>query len=94
MPDYAIRLEDMMVVFVNRQGGALGEGATPGEGPPIRLGATTYDAARQAAPGWDIYVLEAEWRAWMSDGGLDAPRDPDKAFLGFCRKWFEKRGRP
>ena len=94
MPDYAIRLEDMMVVFVNRQGGALVEVDTPGEGPPIRLGATTYDAARQAAPGWDIYVLEAEWRAWMSDGGLDAPRDPDKAFLGFCRKWFEKRGRP
>jgi len=30
----------------------------------------------------------------MADGGLDAPKNPDKAFLGFCKKWFERRGRP
>ena len=52
-----------------------------------------YDEAKAAAPGWDIYYLEQEWRAWMSDGGLDGPHDPDKAFLGFCRRWFEKRGK-
>jgi hypothetical protein len=47
-----------------------------------------------AAPGWDIYLLESEWRSWMRDGGLDAPKDADKVFTGFCRKWFEKHGRP
>jgi hypothetical protein len=26
----------------------------------------------------------------IEDGGLDAPKNADKAFLGFCRKWFEK----
>ena len=50
--------------------------------------------ARLVAPGWDVYVLEGEWRAWMQDGGLDAPKDADKAYLGFCRKWYEKRGQP
>jgi hypothetical protein len=44
--------------------------------------------------GWDIYTLEQEWRGWMADRGLDAPANPDKAFLGFCRKVFEKRGKP
>ena len=60
----------------------------------IRLDAETLQDARSIAPGWDIYMLEQEWRSWMADGGLDAPRDPDKAFLGFCRRWFEKRGAP
>lgn len=60
----------------------------------FKLRSSTYENAREAAPGWDVYMLEQEWRSWMYDGGLDAPRSPDKAFLGFCRKWFEKRGRP
>ena len=61
--------------------------------PPIHLKSETYEAVREAAPGWDKYFLEQEWRMWMADGGLDAPRDPDKAFLGFCRKYFERHGR-
>jgi hypothetical protein len=35
-------------------------------------------------------VLEEEWREWMTE----APRDPDKAFIGFCRKVYERRGKP
>jgi plasmid replication initiation protein len=31
-----------------------------------------------------------EWRDWMSE----MPRDPDAAFIGFCRKWYERRGAP
>lgn len=94
MPDYAIRIEDMMVIFRNRQAAPVLEAEPATDALTIPLAARTYDAARQAAPGWDIYMLETEWRTWMNDGGLDAPRDPDKAFLGFCRKWYEKRGRP
>lgn len=92
MPDYAVLLDDNMVVFVNRHA----------EKPPavaalsgiIRLSSDVYQEARTVAPGWDIYTLEQEWREWMADGGLDAPANPDKAFLGFCRKVFEKRGNP
>ena len=91
MPDYALRLEDDMMVFLNR--GTLEPSPDP-ESAEIRLDPETYAAARGATPGWDVRHLEQAWRAWMADGGLDAPRDPDKVFLGFCRKWTERRGRP
>lgn len=95
IPDYAVTFEDDMVTFANR-GTILEEQATVSASgiASIRLSPDTMTGARQAAPGWDVYVLESEWRAWMADGGLDAPKNPDKAFLGFCRKWFERRGRP
>lgn len=93
IPDYAIRLEDTHVVFLNREMDVLLDAPAGGDAAPIHLRPETYDAARRAAPGWDIYQLELEWRNWMSDGGLDAPKDADRAFLGFCRKWFEKRGK-
>ena len=83
-----------MVIFHNR--GALLEKrealAPSALISAIRLDPETLQDARSVAPGWDIYMLEQEWRSWMADGGLDAPRDPDKAFLGFCRRWYEKRG--
>ena len=56
--------------------------------PP--LDPDTYHEARMVAPGWDVRVLEREWREWVTE----APRSPDAAFIGFCRKVFEKRGRP
>lgn len=95
IPDYGVDLIDDMVIFTNR-------GTMTEELPASSLQAlsTIYlspDAmaeARLCAPGWDIYMLEGEWRNWMADGGLDAPKNPDKAFLGFCKKWFERRGRP
>lgn len=95
IPDYAVRLEDQMVVFRNRQmiAEVLELEAAP-EALEVRLKPDSYEKARLLAPGWDVYALESEWRAWMQDGGLDAPKDADKAYLGFCRKWYEKRGRP
>ena len=46
--------------------------------------------ASDRSGNWDIYLIEQEWRAWMAG----VPRDVDAAFLGFCRKWFERRGAP
>jgi plasmid replication initiation protein len=91
MPDYAIRLEEDVVFFNNR-----GTMQTRPEMLAVVtcLPAAIYDQARSEAPGWDIYHLEQEWRRWMAEGGLEAPGNPEKAFLGFCRKWFERRGRP
>jgi hypothetical protein len=54
------------------------------------LQSDTYEEARHAAPGWDVRFLEQEWRSWC----VEPPRNADRAFVGFCRKWFEKRGRP
>jgi len=92
MPDYAVRFDGDFIIFTNRGTMRKEEPTSAGEGEAIHLSPSTYDEARLAAPGWDVYVLEQEWRTWMSDGGLDAPKSPDKAFLGFCRKWFERRG--
>ena len=80
MPDYAIRLEGEMVIFENR--GTMDALV----GDQVKLGVDAHERARVAAPGWDVHYLEQAWRSWMADGGLDAPRDPDKAFVGFCTK--------
>ncbi|BBL77364.1 replication initiation protein [Methylomagnum ishizawai] len=50
----------------------------------ILLGTRTYEKAKKAAPDFDIYGLEAEWRDWIQ--GKPRPNDPDAAFVGFCRK--------
>jgi plasmid replication initiation protein len=89
LPDYQVFFDEVadMVVFTNR-GTMTPPTLIEGRIPPLK--AETYDRARQAAPGWDVRHLESEWRDWI----VEAPRDVDAAFVGFCRKWFEKRGRP
>lgn len=91
LPDYGIALDDEndMVLFHRRSRqlvqGQLLLGKTV---PPLKP--DTYEAAREKAPGWDIRYVESEWRQWIKT----PPRDPDQAFLGFCQKWYAKRGRP
>jgi plasmid replication initiation protein len=63
-------------------------------GTRVVLDSETYAKARQVAPGWDIHMLEDEWRMWMHDKGKERPDNPDKAFIGFCRSWFKRKGRP
>lgn len=89
LPDYQVFFDEVvdMVVFTNR-GTMTPPSLIEGHIPPLK--SETYDRARQAAPGWDVRHLESEWRDWI----VEAPRDVDAAFVGFCRKWFEKRGRP
>ena len=94
IPDYSIQMVDDMVVFTNR--GTMLEYQQTASIPSfasVHLSSDALTEARLVAPGWDVYALESEWRNWMADGGLDAPKNPDMAFLGFCRKWFERRGR-
>jgi len=91
LPDYELGLDAERDVVVFRSRGTVKparpaadvESATCG---PLR--GETYEAAREAAPGWDVHYLEREWRDWITE----APRDPDRAFIGFCRKWYERRG--
>ena len=89
LPDYQVAFEEEsdVVVFTNR-GNVVAAPLAEAEVPPLRP--ATYERARQAAPGWDIYHLEAEWRDWI----VEPPQDADGAFVGFCRKWYEKRGQP
>ena len=50
-----------------------------------RLKTATYEKARQAAPGFDVYALEQDWREWIAKKG-EQPKNPDSAFIGFCRR--------
>ena len=55
------------------------------EGPTEpHLRTATYERAKKAAPGWDVYELERQWREWIGKKGL--PQKPDAAFVAFCRK--------
>jgi Replication initiator protein A len=107
MPDYSVRLDaEDMVEFVNRRSDMALNGTQivqPSLGSaaanlPLQsrrpLNPDTFAQARQVAPGWDIYYLENAWRSWMREQPTPAPRNPDAAFIGFCKSWFEKRGRP
>lgn len=90
MPDYEIRFDTETDILIVRSRGTLTpEMLTETVNIPT-LDADVYDLAREAAPGWDVRHIESEWRAWATK----TPRNPEMAFLGFCRKWYDKRGRP
>lgn len=54
------------------------------DGPLLKT--STYEAARRHANGWDIYALEAEWKAWGRQQKNWPPANPDGAFINFCKK--------
>ena len=94
LPDYSVSYDEDKdkVIFVNRNTQPVE--ISKSLEVDIQVGPLkpeTYEEGREFAPGWDIYELEREWRKWMTMCS-EPPRDPDAAFLGFCRKWYEKRG--
>ena len=89
MPDYQIRIDDEKDHLVVRSRGTVGPDASDLVTIPP-LDPEVYDMAREAAPGWDVRMIEQEWRQWATE----VPRNAEMAFLGFCRKWGERRGRP
>ena len=94
LPDYHVEFDDAndMVIFKNR-GTMKIASASPALVPwSGRLSAEIYGDARAAAPGWDVYVLEQEWRVWLADNEI-TPNHPERHFLKFCASWHAKRGR-
>ncbi len=91
MPDYIFQLDgDMLTVQPKPSFQALN---APENEELFSYGLVlrydTYDKAREVAPGWDIYALEDEWRAWIArkvTSGEKPPTAPDSSFLGFCRQ--------
>jgi len=88
LPDYRVEFDEEMdsITFINRNTMAE-KPALTAPVPPLKP--STREKAREAAPSWDVDYLEREWRAWITE----PPRSPDAAFVGFCRKWFERNGR-
>jgi hypothetical protein len=92
LPDYSVEFDAGadMVTFYNRGTMRLAAANDAWSG---FLDNRAYEDARKAAPGWDVYQLEQEWRIWLGENEI-IPKQPEKHFLKFCATWFEKRGRP
>ena len=91
LPDYSVSYDEEkdQVIFTNR-------GSVTVAPLPLwsgRLDPDVYLDARTAAPGWDVYMLEEKWRAWLGENEIE-PKAPARHFVKFCKSWHEKRGRP
>ncbi len=97
MPDYAFRLDaDILTVtpkseFLENYTAKPEQDSLTG-GYVLPLSPDTLERARELAPTWDIRVLAGEWRTYAAKQ-KEPPKNPDAAFLGFCKSWFKKRGR-
>jgi len=84
MPDYAI--------FTNR--------TTIKISPPSEqiafplLDPETYHDARTVAPGYDVHYLEQEWRTFWAESGRPELKNPDAAFIGFCKSRYARKPNP
>jgi plasmid replication initiation protein len=92
LPDYSVEFDAGadMVTFYNRGTMKLPAANNAWSG---LLDNGVYEDARKAAPGWDVYHLEQEWRIWLGENEI-IPQHPEKHFVKFCATWSEKRGRP
>lgn len=54
--------------------------------PSLSLKVDTLGKVAAIAPGWDKYALEQFWKAWAMQQA-EVPRNPDAAFLAWCKKF-------
>jgi len=57
----------------------------------LLLQTETYEKAKRAALGLDVYSLEQDWREWIAKTGK-LPEKPDGAFIGFCKRKAKQHG--
>ena len=86
LPDYTVRLQDLMVVFENRERVIERDSVVL-----PRLDPDIMNDVRIVAPGYDPYFLEREWHEMWIDSGCPRLHEPNAAFLAFCRRRAEKR---
>ena len=81
LPDYAMVEEPGDVIRFAPRAVVVEE---PGPGLPP-LASEVLEAARGLAPGWDVYALEADWRAYWAASGRARLRSAPQAFLGYVK---------
>lgn len=92
MPDYAISFDGSNVKFTNRKP-VKALPSLESAGFPL-LDPETYHDARTVAPGYDVHWLEAEWRSFWVDSGRPELKNPDAAFIGFCKSRHARNPNP
>jgi len=84
IPQYDLAIDGGNVVMSQKKAPTQRRQGELAIGPSLTVKADTMDKARRAAPGYDIYVLYEEWKAFAKDRGT-MPDRPDAAFIGFCK---------
>jgi hypothetical protein len=92
MPDYALSIDGYNVRFMNRK--TMRPLPSSGKTPFYTLDPETYNDARIVAPGYDVYHLEQEWQNYWVESGKPELKNPDAAFIGFCKSRYSKNPRP
>lgn len=86
LPDYQVTVQNDDVVFINRNTSPSTNKRTEHELGLQGLKTETYPQARKVAPGYDVYFLEQEWRSYWMATGKPILKNPDAAFIGFCKQ--------
>lgn len=94
-PDYTIELQEQLVVFRSRADFTnkyVSKGKSDDfDVKKIRLPADAFDIVRKDAGGWDVYMLETQWREMLA-GKREMPKNPMGSFLGYARYYVKKNG--
>lgn len=87
LPDYRVVFteDNDMVTFHNRDSWGKHTPLPADTAAPPPLPEEAYEEGRAAAPGYDIYWLETEWRQFWASSGKQKLDNPAAAFVGFCR---------
>ena len=87
-PDYTIRLDEKQdqVTFTPRMARAA---LPPSTQIPI-ISEAALEKARKVAPGYDVYALKSDYLTFWDEKGRQELKNPDAAFLGWCKKRHER----
>lgn len=88
-PDYTIRLDEdgELITFQPKQTAAVVSKQMPF---PV-ISDATLDKARKIAPGYDVYALKEDYLAFWDQKGRQDLKNPEAAFLGWCKKLNERK---
>lgn len=93
IPDYTFDLSGELVTIKPREPFTeiYSETDEPSAIDKIMLRSATLETAHKFASGWDIYVIETEWRSMLAQK-QGIPESPDGSFIGYVKWYVEKNG--
>jgi plasmid replication initiation protein len=93
LPDYSISFDEKKdkVIFTSR--GVWWKEESDKFKLPI-FTPDIFEEARLAAPNYDVYYLEQEYRNWFAKSERDPPHNLKAAFVGFCKGKHKRNPTP
>jgi hypothetical protein len=92
IPDYSLSFIGDNVRFMNRK--TMKPLPSSDKTMFPTLDPETYHDARIVAPGYDVYYLEEQWRSFWLESGKPELKNPDAAFIGFCKSRHSRKPNP